>query len=234
MKLISGRQRESFYAAALVGLQALESRERSPRRFGADADARWEGFSGHLDQADRIDLLVRDVAVTWPAAFSPAVVFQLPYLADDEPFGPDWRGLTLDQARRLWSSVSPPVELSTVARVLGLRELVVPCPDLEPATRLVVAGASAVLNVGRQFEIRTELSWPDQVLVIAEKPENRQLAGLVAPIIGAKAPTKLTAPAEDVAAALKATGFMAGGVAVVSEEAGTESRIFAEIAERGG
>ncbi len=82
-KIKPRQQRESFYAAALAGLRALDGRERRPRRFGPDADARWQNFCGHLSLAERVDLLIRDAAVTWQAAFSPAIVFRLPYLASD-------------------------------------------------------------------------------------------------------------------------------------------------------
>ncbi|MDX9723008.1 MAG: hypothetical protein RBU37_19820, partial [Myxococcota bacterium] len=39
-------RQELFYAAAVAGLRALERRERSPRRFGPDADTRWAAFKG--------------------------------------------------------------------------------------------------------------------------------------------------------------------------------------------
>ncbi len=234
MKQITDQQRESFYAAALAGLHALESRQRSPRRFGPDADARWQSFRGHLELGDRIDLLVRDAAVKWQAAFSPALVFQLPYLADDEPFGPDWAGLTPAQAERLWRSAGPPSDLSSCAAALDVEDVPVPCSTLEPSTRLIVAGGSAILAVAKRFAARQELSWSDQVLVVADLPVNRQLAGLVAPVIGARAATRLTAPADDVAAALKAASFATGGDAVVSRDAAPQSPVFARAAERGG
>ena len=94
-------ERDAFYAASLVGLRALDARERSPRRFGAEADARWAAFRGALGLSDRLDLLQRDAAVTWGEAFSPALAFGLPGLPEDEPFGSDWRGLADDRARRL-------------------------------------------------------------------------------------------------------------------------------------
>ncbi len=233
MQQITDQQRESFYAAALAGLRALEARERSPRRFGPDADARWQSFRGHLELAARIDLLARDAAVRWQAGFSPALVFQLPYLADDEPFGPDWRGLTPTQAEQLWKSTDSQVDLSTCAAMLGVPDIPVPCPMPEPSTRLIVAGGSAVLAVGKRFAARPELSWSDQVLVVADRPANRQLAGLVAPVIGARAATRLTAPAEDVAAALKAVGFGTGGDAVTSDDAAPQALVFARAAGRG-
>ncbi len=234
MQQISDQQRESFYAAALAGLHAIEGRERSPRRFGPDADARWQSFRGHLELAARIDLLVRDAAVRWQAGFSPALVFQLPYLADDEPFGPDWSGLTPTQAEQLWRAADSQVDLSACAAALGVEDAPVPCPIPEPSSRLIVAGGSAILMVAKRFAVRPELSWSDQVLVVADLPANRQLAGLVAPVIGAKAATRLTAASDDVAAALKAVGFATGGHAVVSQDAASRALDFARTVERGG
>ena len=92
----------SFYRAALAGLRWLEIVEPTGRRFGPEADARWKGFAGHLTLTDRIDLLLRDAAVVWGAAFSAASVFQLPGLAADEPFGPDWPRTPEESVRGLW------------------------------------------------------------------------------------------------------------------------------------
>ena len=82
--LPTSADREAFYAAALVGLRALDARERVPRRFGPEADARWAQFKGALGLGDRLDLLLRDGAVTWGAAFSPSLVFGFFCLADAE------------------------------------------------------------------------------------------------------------------------------------------------------
>ncbi len=229
---ISDPERDAFYAAALVGLRALEGRERRPRRFGADADARWRSFRGHLGLGERIDLLVRDAAVTWPAAFSPAVVFRLPYLAADEPFGPDWVNLGPPQAEGLWHSADGTPDLGACARALGVGETDVARPDLAPTSRLVAAGGSAVLALARRFAARPDLSWPDQVLVVAERPANRQLAGLVAPVLGTLAPTRLVAPGPDVGAVLKSAGFTAPGHAVTSTDAAPAARNFAASAAR--
>ncbi len=231
---ISDPEREAFYAAALAGLRALESRERRPRRFGADADARWRSFRGHLGLSDRIDLLVRDAAVTWPAAFSPAVVFRLPYLAADEPFGPDWVSLDGERAEGLWRAADGTPDLGACARALGVGETDVARPDLAPTSRLVAAGAAAVLALARRFAARPELSWPDQVLVVAERPANRQLAGLVAPVLGTRLPTRLVAPGPDVAAVLRTAAFTAPGQAITSADAAPAARDFTARAARGG
>ena len=113
-------QKLAFYEAALLTLRALDDSERVPRRFGGAVDARWEGFAGHLGTAERIDLLVRDAAVTWGAGFSPAGVFKLVGLAADEPFGPDWEPLSERDAKRMWRGVSSAGSLAALAEALGV------------------------------------------------------------------------------------------------------------------
>jgi hypothetical protein len=82
---VTTKDRDLFYAAAISSLRALDRSERSPRRFGPDADMRWASFKGALNDSDRIDFLLRDAAVTWGAGFSPAEAFGLFGLAPDEP-----------------------------------------------------------------------------------------------------------------------------------------------------
>lgn len=219
-----------FYRAALIGLRHLDSRERSPRRFGPDADARWESFRGHLGLANRIDLLIRDATVTWKAAFSPAEIFSLPGLASDEPFGPDWQGLAEHDAREIWHNDTADAGMADCARVLGLGEAPVELPAVTPSTRLVVAGGAACVAVAEVFASQTDLSWSDQVLVVAEEPAGRQLAGLVAPLLAAKSATRLVAPQEDVVTTMKEVGFSSGGLAIVSNDATASERAFVDQA----
>jgi len=227
---ISEASRETFYRGALMGLRYLDRSERLARRFGADADARWEGFRGHLGVGDRLDILIRDAAGKWHAAFSPAEVFALPGLAADEPFGPDWRGLPEDRAEALWSGDLPEPNLAACAEALGIVSTPVEVPPLLPSTHLVVAGGAAILAVGEAFAARPELSWSDQLLVVAEAPTVRHFAGLAAPLLGAQAATRLVFPAEEVAATLDAVDFSVGGHAVISPDASPAARHFARQA----
>ncbi len=232
MTAVFPQQRTAFYRAALIGLRALDSLERTPRRFGPAVDARWTAFSGHLGIADRIDLLIRDAAVTWGSGFSPAQVFQLPGLATDEPFGPDWGAPPEHESKSLWASVPDP-GIAAVVAALGLTTQPVQLPTVGPATRLVVAGASALVATAGLFAQRDDLSWSDQVLVVAQQPATRQLAGLIAPLVGAREPTKLTAPADDARATLRRLGVTPGGAAVVSSDASTGCQAFVRQATQG-
>ncbi len=225
---VSAQQREAFYAAAIAGLQTLDARER--RRFGPDADARWSTFKGALTEADRVDLLLRDAAVTWGAAFSPAEVFDLFGLAPDEPFGPDWQPVSAAFARRSLTAGASTTTAADLAQLLGVRVVPVTVPPLSASTRLAVAGGAALVAVAEAFAKQPGLSWPAQVLAVATTPAHRQLAALLAIVVNAPARTRLTRPADDLPSTLKAAGFVQLDVAVVSPDAEPDCASFARRA----
>ncbi len=215
---VSPEKRETFYTAAVAGLRALDARERTPRRFGADADTRWANFRGSLTDGDRIDFLLRDASVTWGAAFSPAEAFGLFGLAPDEPFGPDWQPLSKSVARRHLDG-SGDCDINELENTFGVNPKGVDVPSLSASTRLVVAGGGALVAVAKAFASKPELVWSDQVLAVATSPAHRQLAGLLAIFVGSPARTRLVVPSEDVRATLKSAGFAQLDVAVTSADA---------------
>ncbi len=223
-------QRDAFYAAAVAGLRALDARERVPRRFGPGADARWAAVRGSLTDADRLDLLLRDAAVAWGAAFSPAEVFGFFGLAPDEPFGPDWHPLPVHAARRAFADPASPTAPAALAGLLGVGGARPTMPLLTPSTRVAVAGGAALIAVAEAFLAVPALSWSDQVLVIATAPAHRQLAGLLAVAVGAAARTRLTRPGDDLRAVLKDAGFAQLDLAVVSGDAEPACGAFARRA----
>ena len=208
-----------FYAAALLGLRALDARESTPRRFGADSEARWTQFAGALGPGDRIDILLRDAAGTWGAAFSPAECFGLFGLADDEPFGPDWAGIDDASAKRLLSEPVPPASLDNIAEQLGVATTSVVVAPVTPSTKLIVAGAGAVLSVARTFADNRAFSWTDQVAVVSDVPATRQLAGLAAVLLGARGRTTVVRSGDGAVSALRTLGFAHVDAAVVSADA---------------
>lgn len=221
----------AFYGAAVLGLRALDARERTPRRFGADADARWKQFAGALGAGDRIDILLRDAAGTWGAAFSPSECFGFFGLADDEPFGPDWGGIDDQAAKKLLADPSGSPSLGSVADALGVKATNVVVPPLSPSTKLVVAGGAAFVAVAKAFAENRALSWTDQVVAIAEKGAFRQLAGLVAVLLGARGRTVIVRPSGDAANAVRAAGFAHLDAAIISPDAEPEA---AELARNVG
>lgn len=224
---ISSPQRDAFYAAAVAGLHALDARERTPRRFGTDADTRWASFKGALTEADRIDVLLRDAAATWGAAFSPAEAFDLFGLAPDEPFGPDWQSLGAATARRYLADAGAAASPAEIARLLGVARQPVAVPALTAATRLAVAGGAALVAVAEAFAAKPGLSWSDQVLAVATTPMHRQLAALMAILVGSPARTRLTRPGDDLRSTLKDAGFNQIDAAVVSDDAEVDCAAFA-------
>ncbi|KYF47076.1 hypothetical protein BE04_43730 [Sorangium cellulosum] len=228
---LTPQDRSAFYGAAVLGLRALDARETTPRRFGADAEARWTQFAGALGAGDRIDILLRDAAGTWGAAFSPSECFGFFGVADDEPFGPDWGGIDDHAAKRLLAEPDAPATLEHIAYGLGVKAAGVPVPPITPSTKLVVAGATAIVSVAKVFAENRALSWTDQVVVVADKAAWRQLAGLAAVLLGARGRTVLVRPSEGADSALRAAGFAHLDAAVVSPDAEPEA---AELARKVG
>jgi len=226
---LTPQDRATFYAAAVLGLRALDTRETTARRFGRDAEARWTQFAGALGMGDRIDILLRDAAGTWGAAFSPSECFGFFGLADDEPFGPDWCGIDDATAKRLLAEPDAPITVDHVAYVLGVKGGSVPVPPVTPATKLVVAGGTAIVSVAKTFAENKALSWTDQVVVVANNAAWRQLAGLAAVLLGARGRTALVRTTE--ADKLRTLGFAHLDAEVVSPDAEPEA---AELARKAG
>jgi hypothetical protein len=224
-------QRSAFYSAAVLGLRALDARETTARRFGPEAEARWTQFAGALGAGDRLDILLRDAAGTWGAAFSPSECFGLFGLADDEPFGPDWDAIDGPAAKRLITDVSGAATLDQVASALGVKPMPVVVPPLTLSSKLVVAGGAAIVAVGKAFADNRALSWTDQVVVVAAMPAFRQLAGLGAVLLGARGRTALVRPTLDADGVLRSAGFAHLDAAVVSPDAEPEA---AELARKVG
>lgn len=212
---------ESFYLCAALGLRHLEQREGRGRRFGEAAIARWRAFSeprgsgegrALVRQADRLELLLRDAAVTSPLAFSARPVFGLEALAGDEPFGHEWPGAGDERAARCLAeaaraepiSASELLERGASAWHLG-RGTSSPALDalvaeLTPATRVVCAGLGALLAVASRVLGGAPLELGEQVLLVAHDPGPRQVFGLALLASGSRArplllPSTLAGPA---------------------------------------
>lgn len=225
------QERLAFYEAAVLGLRSLDGNEATSRRFGADAETRWAQFAGSLGTSDRLDILLGDAAVIWGAAFSPSACFDFFGLADDEPFGPDWGGLDDSAAKRILAGPPEPATLEVLGRKLGVQADPPAIPVMTPSTKLIVAGGAAIVGVAQSFERDNKLSWADQVVVVAQKPAWRQLAGLAAVLLGARARTKLFRPIEDPWIVLRAEGFPQVDAMVISSDAEVEA---AEMARKVG
>jgi len=225
---IPPRDQESFYRSAALGLCALDATSGQRRWFGPEADAKWSAIVGALRPADRLDLLVRNAAVASPAAFAPRVIFPLPGLADDEPFGPDWvtpaalaEKLLHDAARPL-ADPSPKTVLAEAARAWDLKPAA-PTAKLDaltPASRILAAGAGAILALAEHFHGRAGFDLGNQVVLVAAGPGDRQLLGLAAALLGSASPIRFLAPGASAAIAReKPVSLTSVHLALVSPDA---------------
>ncbi len=178
-------QRGAYYRGALTLLRFVEQRTPSARRFGPEADALWRSFAGDLDTGDRIELLLRDADRQWPAAFGARAVFALRAAYEADAFGADWARLPRGEAEALWKQTSRargPVAADSAAaleRLLAVWELAPAAfelPKIGPSSRLVVCGAGAVVASLRRFLADADLSWSDQVVIVADAPAVRQIS----------------------------------------------------------
>jgi len=230
----------------LIGLRVLDAQEGRGRRFGDDADALWDNFKGHLHLGNRIELLLRDAAVTWGAAFSPARAYRLPSVAQDEPFGPDWPGLEGNLGRRLWNEAlevhpsDPAAEFDRMMTALDVRAAGAPTiGEVSSATRILASGLSALGALVREFRGRPNLEWSEQVVVVSDEAAERQLAGLAAVLFEASRATRLIDPLPgeqgpaDAAQALREAGFSAVDRVALSTDARPAGRRFAELVAPG-
>ncbi|MCX5743173.1 MAG: hypothetical protein NT062_11835 [Proteobacteria bacterium] len=184
-------------------LQFVETRRPTGRRFGPDADARWTGFRGDLETVDRIELMIRDADAEWPGGFGARLVFDLHGVAEDEPFGSQWKGLDPVDAEELWRRVkaeAPPASLAaTLQAIAAAWELTLrphAVDAITPTDRLVVAGASAIAATIETFAAGAALDWADQVIVVASDPGPRQLAIAATSLLNATRSATIVKPAD--------------------------------------
>lgn len=182
--------RAAYYEAALRALRFVEQRSPTTRRFGPDADARWAALKGHLGTIDRLDLLLRDADAQWPASFGARTVFSLRAVAEDDAFGSSWEPLDDEAAESLWRNVladAAPTQLEKTfhacAHAWRLSLSTFDPGSIGPADKLVLAGPSAVAYTAVAFSAKTDLSFCDQVLVVATPPAHRQLAALCSALL---------------------------------------------------
>lgn len=177
-------ERKAFYRSALHLLHFVEHRSPTGRRFGKQADALWSGFAGSLDVRDRIELLLRDADAHYRGAFGARTTFDLAAVAQDDAFGSEWEGLPAPEANELWRELTratPPADPEQVFALLDKtwsRKLkpFTDLPKISPSSRIVVTGIEATLALIRRCLADRDLSWADQVVVIANAPMPRQYA----------------------------------------------------------
>ncbi len=235
MRIPTPHEVECFYRAAAAGLRLLDAREGRGRRFGDTANAAWKALGGEFEDRDRLDLLLRDGAGHQPLAFSPRLVFQMTWLADDEPFGPEWPQAPAAVAGALLRSernaVSDTAELlADAAGAWGLPQLG-STPALSdhvgrvgPASNVLVSGTDAMFAVAQCAEGRRDLDLGEQVLLFACTPAERQFWGLALLALGSRSYARMISASDATAAKVRELGFSKIDVALVSNDAVPEVR----------
>lgn len=187
-----------YTEGALKLLQYVESRRPTGRRFGPDADARWNSFRGDLMTVDRIELMIRDADAEWPGGFGARNVYGLQGVAEDEPFGSQWEGMDPVLAEELWrrlKSESPPTTPGATLRAIAATWDLTLVPHrlvpIAPTDHIVAAGPSAIVALVEAFAEGAALDWSEQVIVIASAPGPRQLAAAATAILNAVRPTRM-------------------------------------------
>lgn len=196
-----------YVEGALRLLQYVESRRPTGRRFGADADARWTGFRGDLETADRIELMIRDADAEWPGGFGARNVYALQGVAEDEPFGSQWQGLDPVATEELWRRIKadppPTAPQATLEAIARAWDVELRAHELEPVAatdHLVLAGPSAIAAAIEAFATGSALDWSEQVVVIASAPATRQLAAAASAILNVARPVRVYTAFETVPA----------------------------------
>lgn len=186
-----------FYRCALAGLGVLVQHQQTRDPFSDDANALWSAARGHLTAADRVDLVLADAAVAWPVAFSTRDVFALEGLAEDAAFPRDWPGIDPNVApgatqRTVLPGVGNAVEQASAAVAVAWGPRPVPdaaaraaLADAPRQRRFVIAGGAALAAaVAAASEGGLDLA--AQVVLVSERPDERQWLGLAAAAHGAR------------------------------------------------
>ena len=230
---IAPRELQSFYRSGVLGLRALQDRGLGAQRFTPDADARWKAFRGELTDSDRLDLLLRDGAALHPVAFSAAAVFGLPNLAADEPFGPEWSSLPPSEAGEILrgapqgldsaDAARPSRTLDFLAKIWGLTLPATDVSQVVPASRVVVAGAGAIAALADHMAGRKDMDFGDQLLLVTDRPGERQLLGLASALCGSRTRPR-TVRSDASLDAVRVTKFDRSTVLVISADADALAR----------
>lgn len=225
-----------YLAGALRLLQFVEARRPTGRRFGADADARWQSFRGDLRTAERIELLLRDADAEWPGGFGARTVYALGAVAEDEPFGAQWPSIDPIVAEELWrglrAAAAPSTPDEVVAAVAAAWELPLASHtvgSIAPTDRLVVVGPSAIAATIATFAAGTALDWADQVVVVATPPAHRQVAAAATAVLNLTRSFPLLAHDAPDAATSVAARLIASPDADPRDRAAAETRVASAV-----
>ena len=187
MNVTNPEQALSFYRAALPAARLVDA-SSDPRTLDDDADAAWKAYGDDLPAVVRCDLVLRNLAMLYPAAFAPGPVFALTGWYEDNPWGSGFERPPPQLVEAAFSKRIAPASLDAAfdeaLEAWGLPRA--PSTAVDPrivdgltrATNLVVCGTRAMLEVARAFAHDERLSIRAQVLLVTSEPAARHLLGL--------------------------------------------------------
>jgi hypothetical protein len=197
-----------FYRAALATAQRVDEGSET-RTLDADADAAWRAYGADLPVAVRCDLVLRNLAILYPAAFAPGPVFGLPGWHEDDPWGTRFeRPAPGVMAGIFVSRMVPASSVDALEQALGAWGLGVigAAPvaasqlagRLSPAVNMVVTGARAAAEVARAFVSGERLSVRAQVVLVSDRPEARHALGIACALLREQRVPSFASPAREV------------------------------------
>jgi hypothetical protein len=178
----------------------------------------------------RIDLVLKNLAMLYPAAFAPGPVFQLPGWYDDDPWGVGFERPPRDELEALFRQREAPSDATTaIARAREIWGVASPAPAsfadrLTPSSQLLVAGAKAVAAVAAILNARPNHKVRSQVLLVSDSPAPRHLLGIASAFGREQGVPRMLRPAPlgEVRAAAQKTGAPPASIVVTSKDASTE------------
>ena len=193
-----------FYRAALVTARSVDE-SSEPRTLDADADAAWRAYGADLPVAVRCDLVLRNFAILYPAAFAPGPVFGLPGWHEDDPWGTRFERPAPKVMESLFAMRAPPATASdALEQALAAWGIAGPAPApsrlverLSSSTHLVVTGARAAAEVARAFVGGERLSVRAQVFLVSGKPEARHALGIACALLREQGAPSFASPARE-------------------------------------
>ncbi|MDC3958997.1 hypothetical protein [Polyangium jinanense] len=175
-----------FYRAALTTARMLDH-DSDARVLDADADAAWQAYGDDLPAVVRCDLVLRNFAMLYPAAFAPGPVFGLSGWYDDDPWGTGFERPPHKIVEGLFAGrntpESPADALEQVLHSWGLAVDTRAAEEalrarISPSTHVLVSGGRAAAAVARVFLRGERLSMRSQGILVSADPAARQVLGV--------------------------------------------------------
>jgi len=221
----------AFYKASLAAALFLGQTAPEHRLLDTEADAAWKAYGDDLPVMVRFDLVLKNLAMLYPAAFAPGPVFDLPGWYDDDPWGVGLSRPPKEELEALWRNRKAPADADAAFTAVAAAWTLAPAKNatfatkLSPKTNLIVAGAAAMLHTGAAFQGRDNLDIRMQVLLVSDRPAPRHVLGISC-AFGRRAgiPKMVTSAPKQSAAKASDLGLSTASLLAVSKDATDQER----------